>query len=96
MNLVVGTQRVTADIAIGRSGQPCRIFCVHLVSGASASTLNLRNGTSASGTIQAQIDGTALRSATVSFAGGMLFPLGCFADVDANISFASVVATNEQ
>lgn len=87
MNLP-GTQRVTADIAVGTSGKPIRVFSVSLVSGVSASTLTLRNGTSASDTAFDQVDGTASQSVTKNYAGGRLFPAGCFADVDANISYA--------
>lgn len=90
-----GPQRVTADLAVGTSGKPVRVFSVNLVSGGSASTLILRNGTSASGTTWDQIDGTASMSVTKNYAGGLLFPSGCFADVDANISYATVSFTQE-
>ena len=95
MNLLPGTQRVTADLAVGTSGKPIRVFCVHLISGGTASTLTLYNGTSASGTAYIQVDGVASQGVTINFSGGMLFPAGCFADVDANISYAMVTFSLE-
>lgn len=95
MNLLPGTQRVTADIAVGSSGMATRVYSVNLISGGTASTLTLRNGTSASGTTWEQIDGTASQSVTKNYAGGLLFPAGCFADVDANISYATIVCSSD-
>lgn len=95
MNMMPGVQRVTADTAIGVSGQPVRIYSVNLTSGGSNSSLLLRNGTSASAQENAEVNGTASLCVTANFAGGLLFPLGCFADVDANISYATVVFSTE-
>lgn len=95
MNVMPGIQRVTADIAVGVAGTPVRVFCVSLISGGSASTLTLRNGISASAAAQEQVDGTASQAVTKNYAGGMLFPLGCFADVDANISYATFIFSTE-
>lgn len=95
MNLTPGTVRVTADAAVLTSGSAVRVFSVNLVSGGSASTLTLKNGTSTSGTAFEQIDGIASQSVTKNYAGGLLFPAGCFADADANISFATLVCSKE-
>jgi hypothetical protein len=93
MNLEPGTQIVTADIAVGTSGSPTRVFSVELISGETASTLILKNGTSTGGTAYAQIDGVANQSVLYNYAGGKFFPAGCFADVDANISYAAITFT---
>lgn len=95
MNLVPGTQRVTADIAIGTSGKPIRVFCVNLISTTTASTITFYNGISAAGTAFEQIDGIASQSLTKNYAGGLRFPSGCFVDVDANISYMTVVYSEE-
>lgn len=99
MNLVPGVQRVTADIQVGSTSASkpilVRVFCVNLISGGSASTLILRNGTSASATAWEQVDGIASQSVTKNYSGGLQFPLGCFADVDASISYATVSFTEE-
>ena len=95
MNLVIGNTRITADKVVGTSGKPIRVYWVHLISGASASTLILKNGTSTGGTAYIQVDGSATSGVLLNFAGGCRFPDGCFADVDANISYAMVGYTEE-
>lgn len=95
MNLIPGVTRITADGPVGTSGKPIRVFCVNLVSGGSASTLTLRNGTSGSATANEQVDGTASQSVTKNYAGGLRFASGCYADVDANISYATITYTEE-
>lgn len=82
-----GTQSITnqTDVAIGVSGKSVRVKCAHLLSGGTASTVTLRNGTSASGTAYVQLDGTISKGITTFFGpDGIYFPGGCFADVDAN------------
>ena len=82
----VGSQSVSnqTDIAIGGAGKPIRVFSAHVLSGGTAATVSLRNGTSASATVFVQIDGVISKGATLTFPEGLLFPAGCFADVDAN------------
>lgn len=91
MNLLPGTQRITADSAIGPSGKPIRLFCVSLVSGGTASVLSLLDGTSTGGTQFVSITGTVSTGTVINFAGGMRFPNGLYADVDTNISSATFV-----
>jgi len=96
MNLLPGTQRITtSDSAIGTSGRRIRVYCVSLLSGATASVLALRNGTSTAGNIFEQVDGIAIQSVTKNYAGGLSFPAGCFADVDANITSATFIYSEE-
>jgi hypothetical protein len=98
MNLLPGTVRLTADGLVGKSGKECRVYSVHLVSASgTAAQVILKNGTSTSGTAYAQVDGTASKGVTVSFAGGLLFPAGCYADVTVNSGdYVCVIASNEQ
>lgn len=85
----VGFQRITGDAQIG-SG-PVAIFGINLISGGSASTLALKNGTDTTGTIVIQEKGTASQGVSFSYGGnGIVFPSGCFADADANISAATI------
>ena len=95
MNLLPGTVLLTADGVVGVSGKPVRVYSVHLISGSTASTCTLENGTTASGTIYAQIDGIASQGVTINFAGGLCFPDGCFLDADANISSCVIVCSVE-
>lgn len=82
-----GTQFVSnqTDIAIGPVGRPIRVYDAYVVSGGTAATVKLWNGTSAAGNF-VQIDGIINKSSVlpISSTQGILFPLGCFADVDAN------------
>jgi len=95
MNLMIDTVRLAADGAVGVSGKPMRIYWIHLVSGATASTTSLKNGTSTAGTAYCQVDGKANEGVLLNFAGGMRFPDGCFMDTDANISYATIGCTRE-
>ena len=97
MNLLPGTTRLTADGLVGRSGKPCRVYSVHLSSASgTAATVILKEGTSTSGTATAQVDGIASKGVTTSFAGGLLFPGGCYADVTVNTGdYVSIIASNE-
>ncbi len=97
MNLMPGSQRITADSIIGPSTdnfihpKPIRLYCVSLISGGTASVLSLLNGVDGSGTQYVSITGTVSTGIVVNFAGGLRFPNGLFADVDSNISSATFV-----
>jgi hypothetical protein len=88
-----GTQFVSnqTDINIGRSGQPIRVYDAYVVSGGTAATVKLYNGTSATGSY-VQIDGIINKTSVlpISSSQGILFPNGCFADVDANTVMLAV------
>lgn len=91
------TQVVTADIAVGESGKPTRVFQVTWLSGGTAGVLILRNGTSTSGDIYFNQTGTINKTVTVQFGEeGTLFPAGCFADVDANVTRALITYRKEE
>jgi hypothetical protein len=86
-----GDQLVTADIVLGVSGKPVRVFNMTLISGGTASVIALRDGTSASGTIRIQETGTISTGKTFDYGvHGHYFPNGCFVDVDANITSAMI------
>lgn len=86
-----GTQYITnqTDVAIGTSGKPIRVFDINVVSGGTAAVVKLYNGTSATGSF-IQINGTINIGVSVNSLAGFLFPLGCFADVDANTTSLAV------
>ena len=83
-----GSANITANTAITPTTAPTWLFTVHLVSGATSSVLTLKNNGS-SGTSYASIQGVANQGITVSFEGGLFFPKGLYATVDANISYAT-------
>ena len=75
------------DAVVGTSGKPTRIFAVNFLSGATAGVLVLRNGTSTAGTVFVTETGVISTGKTVQYGQtGILFPAGCFLDVDANVT----------
>jgi hypothetical protein len=72
--------------AIGPSGKPIRVFGAWAVSDGTATTVKLYNNTSASGSDYVQIDGVISKSASlnINLDSGLIFPLGCWAVVDAH------------
>lgn len=86
------TQLVTADGILGVSGTPVRIFAIHILSsGGGASAVSLRSGTTVGGTVWVTETGTVSTGKTFSYGTqGILFPNGCFVDVDANTTSVAV------
>ena len=71
--------------AIGPLGRPIRVFDAYAVSDGTATSVKLYNNSSASGSDYIQIDGIINKSASMYPSdGGILFPLGCWAAVDAH------------
>ncbi len=66
------------------------VSAVNIVSGGSAGTVTLRNGTTAAGTAVLKFTGTASIGVLVEFAPGTIFPSGCFIDSDDNITTCTV------
>lgn len=92
-----GTVSITnqTDAAVLTSGKPVRVFDVQVISGGTAATVKLYNGTSTGGTLYLQIDGVISKASSFNSANGVLFPGGCFADVDANTTALTVVCQQE-
>jgi len=82
-----GSARYTADQALGGSGKTVRVFNATFLNAASAGTLVLRNGTTASGDIWVQSIGTgASRTDTLNWEEGLVFTNGLFFDKDTNVT----------
>ena len=79
-----GSVTVTGDSAIGPSGKPIRVWNATVLSDGTARDLVLRNGTTDSDTALVTHGGVASKSSTANFAGGLLFPSGCFCDYTAS------------
>lgn len=82
-----GTQAIASgtNAAIGASGVAVRVFTLHLISDGTATVTSLRNGTSGSATAYATETGTVSTGKTINYGTqGMLFPAGCFLNVDAH------------
>ena len=87
-----GTQLVTADAAISAAGVPVRVFSIHILSGGGgAAIVSLRAGGTVGGTINVTETGTVSTGKTFNYGKyGLLFPTGCFCDVDANTTSCAV------
>lgn len=74
------------NAAIGPLGRPIRVYDAYVISDGTASTVKLFNGSNASGSDFSQIDGIISKSSVlpISSAQGVLFPNGCFAQVDSH------------
>lgn len=88
-----GTQLITADGVVNSASVAVRIFSIHILSGGGgAAVVSLRNGAVVGGTIWVTETGTASTGKTFSYGTqGILFPSGCFVDVDANTTSVAVV-----
>ena len=85
-----GSERKTADGAVGPSGTPIRVYSGTILSGATAGKLILKNGTGIADDAYTYQIGVANGSVTVNFEGGLRFPDGCYYDHDSNAS-ASII-----
>lgn len=94
----VGTVSITnqTDAVVLRSGKPVRVFSVHAISDGTATSVILRNGIDATGTAWIQVDGVISKGATLDFSHGVLFPGGCFADVDSHTAALTIACCLEE
>jgi hypothetical protein len=105
MNLVPGSVRITGNYAISTTGgpqdpKPVRIFNIHLVSTSTAGSLQLFDinaaGTSSGTQAWVQVDGAASQGVSLSFAGGLRMPNGCYASVDTTWMSYAVITFSEE
>ncbi len=87
-----GTQLITADGVVGAASVAVRIFAIHILSGAGGgAVVSLRSGAVVGGTIWVTETGTASTGKTFTYGlQGILFPSGCFVDVDTNTTSVAV------
>jgi len=91
-----GSVLFTADGALPPSGQPVRIYNMHIISGGSAGVVSLRDGTTVADTIRITETGTASTGRTIEFGEtGVLFENGCFYDEDANVTSTLITYATE-
>ena len=75
----------STDSVIGKLGSPVRVFQKTVLSDGTAGVCILRNGVDTNGTVFVNSTNTINKSVTLTFGEeGILFPAGCFADVDAH------------
>lgn len=88
----VGSQIVTSSGVIGDSGLAVAVYGVQWTSGSTAGNLTLKNGTGASGpALIGPLAGTISTNVMNPLVNaGIVFPLGCFASFDANVTTATI------
>ena len=101
MNLLPGTKQIVGDgdiaLATSVAGTPVRVFNIEVISGGTASTVILHNGVAiVTSDNYGQVDGIANKSVVINYAGGKLFPNGCFVQTDANSAFVTVTYSAER
>ncbi len=90
-----GSERFTADGVVGGSGKPVRVHGAHMISGATAGVVLLRNGPLVSSTIWLELNGIANDGATFNFSTGVLFPDGCFYDENSDVTSTIITFATE-
>ena len=86
-----GSVLFTADAVVSGSGVKVRIYSMHIISGATAGIVQLRDGTAVGGTIRIKETGSVNTGKTIEYGGvGVLFENGCFYDEDANVTSALI------
>lgn len=91
-----GSKLFTADGVVGASGEPIRVYSIHIISGGTAGVVNLRDGTTVAGTIRVTETGVASTGKTIEYGEwGILFENGCFYDEDANVTSALITYAQE-
>lgn len=95
---MAGSVRITAAGVVGVSGKSVRIFGFTMRSGAGGTgVVTLYNGTSTGGTEKYVLVGNQDASADKVFATeGKHFPGGCYANLDANVTYVDFDYLQEQ
>ena len=87
---IVGYQIFSVDGPVVASGIPVAIYGMNVVSGGGGGPVVLRNGTSASSTAFIHEMGNANSSESFAYTVGIVFPAGCFVDVDADVTQVTI------
>lgn len=86
---MTGTYQVTGSDGLAGPAKAVRVYSVIVKSDGTAAVVSLRNGTS-TGTVYDQIDGTINQAVIHNYEGGLVFPAGCFVDLDAHSTYVTV------
>jgi hypothetical protein len=81
-----GYKVITEDGVVGTSGKPHVVYGVNIISDGTAGVVNLRNGAAVGADIVIALTGTANKGVWFNFEDGLMFPAGCYCDVDAHVT----------
>lgn len=92
----VGTVYTTADVECSTAGKPFRVFHMSVLSGGTAAVVSLKNN-GASGTVYATCKASVVSVSNEFDFGtnGILFPQGCYIDVDGNTTSVTLSGRKE-
>lgn len=86
-----GTRLTTTDLALGAVKVAVRVFLVHEIYGASSTGSVLRDDGVVGGAIKLSLKSTDSQGVTHDFGfHGVRFPNGCFFDIGANVTSATI------
>jgi len=85
----IGSSTITADGLVS-STEPTVVYAVIVKSGGTAASVLLKLAATGGQEFD-QIDGTINKAVVRSYPGGLLFPTGCFVDVDTNTTYVTVI-----
>jgi hypothetical protein len=90
--MAVGYQLVVADGVLSSAGEPVAVYGMNIIStGGGGAVIKLRSGSAVSGTIIIQETGTTSQGKSFNYGGnGIVFPSGCYVDVDANTTSVAI------
>jgi hypothetical protein len=86
----IGYSTITTSGVINDSGKPQALYRMATLSGGTAGTVTLFDGTSGSGTFVYSFPGVVSSMAFDNAAVGMVFPKGLFISFDSNVSKVTV------
>jgi hypothetical protein len=95
MSLPIGSQKITADAAVGTSGKKIRVYGLIVRAAASDTVVNVYDGTSTGGVLMDVINAAASTTTARMYAGGLYLGSGAFIDVDTNTSFVTAIYEQE-
>lgn len=81
-----GYQVVSGDSVVGASGTPIAVYGINIISDGTAGVVILRNGTAVGDTAIITLTGTASKGVYIDFGGGIVFPSGCYCDIDTHVT----------
>lgn len=81
-----GYDIIVEDGVLDTSGQAVAVYGINIISDGTAGDVNLRSGTAVTGDIIMTLTGTASTGVYIDLGAGVVFPTGCYVDIDAHVT----------
>ena len=90
----IGFRKITADGAVGTSGDAQTVYGYHIQSKSTgAGVIRVYDGTSGSGTEVAEYEGVSDKGKTIDFSVGRSFANGVYIDIDDDVEYVVICST---